>query len=94
MDKRPSLIALPITGTTELIANLIERRPMASALEATAVFIDKTDTKNAAAIEMAVVIYFFKKARRELRLSSLLSPEQIPIARKQFVNGTKMFLEI
>ncbi len=45
MDKRPSLIALPITGTTELIANLIERRPMASALGSNSGFIDRTDTK-------------------------------------------------
>ena len=39
MESNPSLMALPITGTTELIANLIERRPIASALAATAVFI-------------------------------------------------------
>ena len=94
MDKSPSLIALPITGTTELIANLIDLSPIASALEATAVLMDKTDTNAAAAIEIAVVIYFFRKASRDFRFSSLLSPEQMPIARKQFVKGTKTFLDI
>lgn len=62
IDSKPSLIALPITGTTELIANLIERRPIASALDATAVLIDKTETKAAAQTETAVVIYFFINA--------------------------------
>lgn len=94
MESNPSLMALPITGTTELIANLIERRPIASALAATAVFIDRTETNAAAQTDIPVVIYFFIKARSDFRFSSLLSPAHMPIERKQFVKGTNIFLDI
>ena len=58
MDSKPSLIELPITGTTEFIANLTDLRPSASALEATAVFTDSIDTNIADTVDMAVVIIF------------------------------------
>lgn len=94
MDNRPSLIAPPITGTTEFIANLTERRPIASALEATAVFRDKTDTKAVAQTETAVIRYFLQFSMKAPRLSSFLIPAQIPRARKQFESGIKIFFDI
>ena len=87
-------MAPPITGTTEFMAKRIERIPSISALAATAVFIDKTDTKAAAQRDIPVVIYFFIKPSTDFKFSSLLNPEHMLTARKQFESGTKTFLEI
>ena len=72
----------------------MERIPSISALAATAVFIDNTDTKAAAHRDIPVVIYRFINASTDFRLSSLRKPEQMLIARKQFESGTKIFFEM
>lgn len=94
MDNSPSLIAPPITGTTEFIANRTERRPIASALDATAVLIERTETNTVAHTEMPVIKYFFIFAMKERKFNSSLIPEQIPIARKQLERGKNTLLEI
>ena len=58
IDRSPSLITPPITGTTELIANLTERKPIASALAATAVFIERIKKNTNSHTEKTVVRYF------------------------------------
>ena len=76
------------------MANLTERKPKASALEATAVFTDKIDTNTAESDEITVVIKLFIDAVIPLKCKSFLIAEQIPRARKQFVTGTKIRLDI
>lgn len=90
MERRPSLIELPITGTTELIANRTDLNPSASAREDTAVFTERIETNIADIDEISVVIAFFSILIIPLRFSSFLILEQIPRARKQFVMGTKI----
>ena len=60
-------MAEPITGTTEFIANLAERKPNASAREATAVFIDSIETNTVAQTEMPTVMYRFKVSVIEVK---------------------------
>ena len=67
--------------TMELMANLTERRPSASALPATAVFTDNIDTKTPAMNDIQVVINFFMEIRSLSKLSSYLSDDETPSAR-------------
>ena len=84
-------MAEPITGTTLLIANLMDRSPSASARDATAVFIESTDTKVAADIEINEVMQRFNVSVNLPILSSLFSDEHIPNARKQLISGINIF---
>ena len=68
--------------------------PSISALAATAVFMDKTDTKAVAQRDIPVVIYRFINDKTDFKFNSLRKPEHMLTARKQFVRGTKIFLEI
>ena len=78
----------------ELIANLTDLKPKASALEATAVFTDNTETNTADNEEIIVVIMPFREAVIPLKFKSFLNEEQTPSAKKQFVIGMKNKLEI
>lgn len=80
-------MAEPITGTTLLMANLIDLSPRASARDATAVFIESTDTNAAAQTETSEVIQRFKVPVNLPIFSSLFNDEHIPRARKQFISG-------
>ena len=83
-----------MTGTTEFIANLTERSPIASAFDATAVLRESIETKAVAQTETAVIRYFLQLFINAPKLSSFLIPEQIPSAKKQFDRGIKTFFDI
>ena len=76
------------------MAKRIERSPIASALEATAVFIESTEINTPEQTEIAVIKYFFKFETSAPRFNSFLMPEQMPSAKKQFERGIKIFCEI
>ena len=76
------------------MANLTERSPKASALEATAVLIESTDTNAAEQTEIAVVMYFFNIVIIPLKFNSLRIPEHIPNAKKAFESGIKMLADM
>lgn len=94
MDKSPSLIDPPITGTTVLIKNLTDLMPKISLLEDTAVLIDKTETNIAETKAIEVVSTRLTVAKKLAKLSSLLSPEHTLIAKKELIIGIKIFAEI
>ena len=85
---------LPITGTTEFIANLTDLSPSASAFEATAVFTESIETNIAETVDMAVVITLLSILIVEFRFNSWRIPEQMPRAKKQFVTGIKISSDI
>jgi hypothetical protein len=84
----------PIIGTTEFIKNRNERIPKISAFALTAVLIDKIETKPAEMKEINDVITLFKVVITFDKLSSALSPEHMPIAKKQLLTGKKTFDDI
>ena len=81
-------------GTTELIANLTERNPSASALDATAVLRDKYDTKIADKAEIAFVIKFLKADTILPIFKSRLIEEQTDIPINEFTIGKKTLDDI
>ena len=83
-----------MTGTMEFMAKRTERNPRASALDATAVFTDKTDTNTADSDDIAPVMIPFSELVNPFKFSPLQSDEQIPTAKKQCVTGRNNVLEI
>ena len=67
---------------------------MASALAATAVLRESTETNAVAQTEIAVIRYFLQLLIKAPRFSSFRIPEQIPSARKQLESGIKTFFDI
>ena len=85
---------LPIIGTIEFIANLTDLNPRASALDATAVFSDKYDTKIAERADIDFVIKFLRADTMLPIFKSRRIEEQTDMPIKQFTTGKNIFADM
>ena len=83
-------MALPITGTTELMAKRRERSPSASAREATAVFTDSTVTNAPAQKEISEIKPLRTTRSAPSIFSELRTPEHRLSAKKQLIRGSTL----